>query len=132
MLEDGVMGLGLSSLWSGGARHLGRRHLLGKRQPGMGLDDYNSKLIQLQQAGDLANMPIQMLAPRPFAQSVYSQRVADAEYQQQPAAQSEMTDEEMAMALLAAGALGGSVMGPRDSFTALRDPFDLRNYGGLG
>jgi hypothetical protein len=38
----------------------------------------------------------------------------------------------MAMALLAAGALGGSVMGPRDSFATLRDPFDLRNYSGLG
>jgi hypothetical protein len=132
MLEDGVMGLGLSSLLSGGARHIGRRHLLGKRQAGMGLGEYNNKLVQLQQFGDLANMPIQMLAPRPYSQSVYASRAGGASPEQTESSQPAMTNEEMAMALLAAGALGGSVMGPRDSFATLRDPFDLRNYSGLG
>jgi hypothetical protein len=136
MLEDGVMGLGLSSLLSGGARHLGRRHLLGKRQPGMSTEDYNNKLIQLQQFGDLANMPVQMLAPRPFSQQVYENAYArqapEMEAQQATPEQPGMTNEEMAMALLASGALGGSVLGPRDSFSSLRDPFDLRGYGGIG
>jgi hypothetical protein len=131
MLEDGVLGLGLSSVMGGGARHLGRRHLLGNRKPGMGLDEYNNKLVQLQQFGDLANMPIQMFTPRPFAQHVYNQRAADAGSQQQGLPEPGMTEEEMAMALLATGALGGSVLGPRDSFAGVHDPFDLRGYTGL-
>jgi hypothetical protein len=74
-------------------------------------------------------MPVQMLAPRPFSQKVWA---GETSPEQQAVPQPAMTNEEMAMALLAAGALGGSVMGPRDSFATLRDPFDLRNYGGLG
>lgn len=135
MLEDGIMGLGMSSVLSGGARHLGRRRLLGNRK-GMSLDDYNNKLIQAQQFGDLANMPFQMLMPR-----LYSQKVYEDSYARQTGRQGEdaatqapegITNEEMAMALLASGALGGSVLGPRDSFSTLRDPFDLRGYGGIG
>jgi hypothetical protein len=99
--------------------------------------DYQNKLVQAQQFGDLANIPVQMLAPsllRP-----YSQKVLEDAYARQPEGTPEpqsspsaggMTDEEMAMALLATGALGGSVLGPRDSFSTLRDPYDLRGLGG--
>lgn len=135
MLESGLMGPGLASLLSGGARHLGRRHLLANRGD-MKLGDYNNKLVQMQQFGDLANLPVQMLAPR-----LYSQKVYEDSYARQVGAQGAQTEtpepeaftnEEMIAALLAGGALGGSVLGPRDSFSTLRDPFDLRGYGGIG
>ena len=132
MAEDGLMGLGLSSLLSGGARHLGRRRLLANRG-GMNFSDYNNRLVQMQQFGDLANLPVQMLAPR-----LYSQKVFEDAYARQVGAQGAQaevpeaqafTNEEMVAALLAGGAFGGSVLGPRDSFSTLRDPFDLRGYG---
>lgn len=135
MAEDAVMGLGLSSLLSGGARHLGRRNMLGKRGD-MSFSDYQNKLVQAQQLGDVANMPIQMLAPRLYSQKVYEDsyaRQAGGQRSEEAAeSQTGVTNEEMAMALLASGALGGSVLGPRDSFSALRDPFDLRSFGGIG
>lgn len=135
MLESGIMDFGASALLSGGARNLGRRRLLSSRQ-GLSRNDYENKLVQFQQFGDLANIPVQMFAPRPYSQKVYEDsyvRQTGMQPDQQVANDSTgITQEEMAMALLASGALGGSVLGPRDSFSNLRDPFDLRGYGGIG
>lgn len=134
MTEEGA--LSLPSLALGGiGRNIGRRRLLANRQ-GMSTADYQDKLIRAQQIGDFANLPIQMLVPRRYAESVYK----DLYPQQQGALsapggiaeQQELVDQnQLAMALLASGALGGAMFGPRDSFSALRDPFDMRAYSGL-
>ncbi len=134
MAEEAALGLAPSMALGGLGRHIGRRQLLGNRQ-GMSSADYQDKPVRAQQIGDFANMPIQMLVPRKYAQSVYEDL-----YQQQQGTlpgdnalteqQGANDQEQLAMALLASGMLGGSLLGSRDSFAALRDPFDMRGYTG--
>lgn len=144
MLEEAALGL-IPSMGLGGlARHAARRRLLptqeGKglrNRPSLSRSEYENKLVQAQQLGEFANLPIQMLMPRKYAQSVY-----EDVYQQQQGMQpgllaaeeqSALIDQDqLAMALLASGAMGGSLLGQRDSFSTLRDPFDLRGYSGPG
>lgn len=133
-LEDLIIGTGSSILGSGLGLASGKA-LYGRsgsdKAVKLGKELYEQKLSQAMTAGDILAAPLPMFAPRPVANSVYQKAMEGQARSEQEALVAQEQERLMQEALLNSVLTGGGSMLMPGS-QALRDPFDLRGYSGIG